>query len=81
MGVTRVISLDLDDTLWPVAPVLAAAEAALHEVAQHERNPNHHHARGRHQTGGYGHDAGAVRHARRTDVTDEPIRCRNRQRK
>ncbi|MDB6086208.1 MAG: hypothetical protein JWN43_4089 [Gammaproteobacteria bacterium] len=24
-----VISLDLDDTLWPVAPVLAAAEAAL----------------------------------------------------
>ena len=25
----RVISLDLDDTLWPVAPVLAAAEIAL----------------------------------------------------
>jgi HAD superfamily hydrolase (TIGR01509 family) len=25
----RVISLDLDDTLWPVAPVIAAAEAAL----------------------------------------------------
>lgn len=25
----RVISLDLDDTLWPVTPVIAAAEAAL----------------------------------------------------
>jgi FMN hydrolase / 5-amino-6-(5-phospho-D-ribitylamino)uracil phosphatase len=25
----RVISLDLDDTLWPVAPVIASAEAAL----------------------------------------------------
>jgi hypothetical protein len=25
----RVISLDLDDTVWPVAPVLAAAEIAL----------------------------------------------------
>lgn len=31
MSVTRVISLDLDDTLWPVAPVIAAAEAALLE--------------------------------------------------
>jgi putative hydrolase of the HAD superfamily len=25
----RVLSLDLDDTLWPVAPVIAAAESAL----------------------------------------------------
>jgi FMN hydrolase / 5-amino-6-(5-phospho-D-ribitylamino)uracil phosphatase len=31
MIATRVISLDLDDTLWPVAPVIAAAEAALLE--------------------------------------------------
>jgi putative hydrolase of the HAD superfamily len=31
MSVTRVISLDLDDTLWPVAPVISAAEAALLE--------------------------------------------------
>jgi FMN hydrolase / 5-amino-6-(5-phospho-D-ribitylamino)uracil phosphatase len=38
MSATRVISLDLDDTLWPVAPVLAAAEAALHEWLQ-ERYP------------------------------------------
>jgi putative hydrolase of the HAD superfamily len=34
MSAMRVISLDLDDTLWPVAPVLAAAEAALHEWLQ-----------------------------------------------
>jgi len=27
----RIISLDLDDTLWPVAPVIAAAEIALLE--------------------------------------------------
>jgi FMN hydrolase / 5-amino-6-(5-phospho-D-ribitylamino)uracil phosphatase len=31
MGAMRVISLDLDDTLWPAAPVLAAAEAELYE--------------------------------------------------
>jgi FMN hydrolase / 5-amino-6-(5-phospho-D-ribitylamino)uracil phosphatase len=31
MIATRVISLDLDDTLWPVAPVIAAAEAVLLE--------------------------------------------------
>jgi hypothetical protein len=29
MNATRVISFDLDDTLWPVGPVIAAAEAAL----------------------------------------------------
>ncbi len=29
MTATRIISLDLDDTLWPVAPVIAGAEAAL----------------------------------------------------
>jgi hypothetical protein len=38
MSATRVISLDLDDTLWPVAPVLAAAEAALHDWLK-ERYP------------------------------------------
>jgi FMN hydrolase / 5-amino-6-(5-phospho-D-ribitylamino)uracil phosphatase len=31
MTATRVISLDLDDTLWPVGPVIAAAEAELCE--------------------------------------------------
>jgi len=29
MTVARVLSLDLDDTLWPVGPVIAAAEDAL----------------------------------------------------
>jgi HAD superfamily hydrolase (TIGR01509 family) len=29
MNTPRVISLDLDDTLWPVGPVIAAAEAGL----------------------------------------------------
>jgi putative hydrolase of the HAD superfamily len=29
MPPTRVLSLDLDDTLWPVGPVIAAAEEAL----------------------------------------------------
>ena len=27
----RAITLDLDDTLWPIAPVIARAEAALHD--------------------------------------------------
>ncbi len=27
----RVVSLDLDDTLWPVAPTIAGAEAALRD--------------------------------------------------
>jgi putative hydrolase of the HAD superfamily len=31
MAAPRIISLDLDDTLWPVAPVIAAAEIALLE--------------------------------------------------
>ena len=31
MPATRVLSLDLDDTLWPVGPVIAAAEEALLE--------------------------------------------------
>src|SRR5271163_3283725 len=50
MSATRVISLDLDDTLWPVAPVIAAAEAALHEWLQ-ERYPRTMH----------GHSAGSMR--------------------
>ena len=29
MIATRVISLDLDDTLWPVGPVIASAETVL----------------------------------------------------
>ena len=29
--IPRAITLDLDDTLWPIAPVIARAEAALHD--------------------------------------------------
>ena len=50
MSATRVISLDLDDTLWPVAPVIAAAEAALQEWLQ-ERYPRTMH----------GHSVGSMR--------------------
>ncbi len=38
MTATRVISLDLDDTLWPVAPAIAAAERRLLEWL-HENHP------------------------------------------
>ena len=31
----RAISLDLDDTLWPVLPTLKAAEAAQHRILAH----------------------------------------------
>jgi HAD superfamily hydrolase (TIGR01509 family) len=31
MPAARIISLDLDDTLWPVAPVIAAAEVVLYD--------------------------------------------------
>jgi putative hydrolase of the HAD superfamily len=50
MPAARIISLDLDDTLWPVAPVLTAAEAAL--LAWLRR----HHPRAAH-----GHDLGTMR--------------------
>jgi putative hydrolase of the HAD superfamily len=32
---TRILSLDLDDTLWPVAPVIARAESELFEWLSH----------------------------------------------
>jgi putative hydrolase of the HAD superfamily len=38
MPPTRILSLDLDDTLWPVAPVIAAAEESLYSWLQ-ERHP------------------------------------------
>lgn len=35
-GAIRAITLDLDDTLWPIAPVIAEAEATLHAwLARH----------------------------------------------
>jgi putative hydrolase of the HAD superfamily len=46
MFAPRVISLDLDDTLWPVAPVIAAAEAELWSwlQARHPRSLDGHDA-------------------------------------
>jgi len=46
MFAPRVISLDLDDTLWPVAPVIAAAEAELWSwlQARHPRTLDGHDA-------------------------------------
>jgi FMN hydrolase / 5-amino-6-(5-phospho-D-ribitylamino)uracil phosphatase len=38
MPPTRILSFDLDDTLWPVAPVIAAAEQALFSWLR-ERHP------------------------------------------
>lgn len=38
MESSQVLSFDLDDTLWPVAPVIAAAELKLHEWLS-ERHP------------------------------------------
>ena len=61
MSAPRVISLDLDDTLWPVAPVIAAAEAALHEWLQ-ERYPRTMH----------GHNAGTMRALRAKIATQFP---------
>ncbi|MEA3149139.1 MAG: hydrolase / 5-amino-6-(5-phospho-D-ribitylamino)uracil phosphatase [Gammaproteobacteria bacterium] len=52
----RVISLDLDDTLWPVAPVIAAAEATLLKWLRT------HHPRAAH-----GHDVDSMR-AMRADI-------------
>jgi FMN hydrolase / 5-amino-6-(5-phospho-D-ribitylamino)uracil phosphatase len=49
----RVISLDLDDTLWPVAPVIAAAETALLSWL-----------RARHPRAVHGHDVDSMRSLR-----------------
>src|SRR5579871_4264229 len=38
MTATRVLSFDLDDTLWPIAPVIVAAEAAMWQWLQ-DRHP------------------------------------------
>ena len=49
----RVISLDLDDTLWPVAPVIAAAETALLAWL-----------RAHHPRAAHGHDIASMQHLR-----------------
>ena len=53
MHAPRVISLDLDDTLWPVRPVIAAAESALLEWL-----------RSRHPRAVRGHDLDTMRELR-----------------
>ena len=50
MTATRVLSLDLDDTLWPVGPVIAAAEETLLDWL-----------RKRHPEAARGHDAASMR--------------------
>lgn len=57
----RVISLDLDDTLWPVAPVIAAAEAALLSWL-----------RARHPRAMRGHDVDSMRAIRSRIVAQFP---------
>ena len=59
MAAIRVISLDLDDTLWPVGPVIAAAEHALLDWL-----------RSRHPAAARGHDVSSMR-AMRSRVAEE----------
>jgi len=59
MTAIRVISLDLDDTLWPVGPVIAAAEQALIDWL-----------RSRHPAAAHGHDVSSMR-ALRSRVAQE----------
>jgi FMN hydrolase / 5-amino-6-(5-phospho-D-ribitylamino)uracil phosphatase len=59
-----VLSLDLDDTLWPVAPVIAAAETALLSwLRQH------------HPRAAAGHDVGSMRQWRAGIAARFPDRC------
>ena len=59
MAAIRVISLDLDDTLWPVGPVIAAAEQALIDWL-----------RSRYPAAAHGHDVSSMR-AMRSRVAEE----------
>jgi putative hydrolase of the HAD superfamily len=63
MTVARVLSLDLDDTLWPVAPVIAAAEDALLDWL-----------RSRYPTAARGHDAATMRQMRSNVAAEFPER-------
>jgi len=59
MPPTRILSFDLDDTLWPVAPVIAAAEESLFSWL-----------RERHPRAAHGHSVESMR-ALRARVADE----------
>jgi putative hydrolase of the HAD superfamily len=60
----RIISLDLDDTLWPVAPVIAAAEAALLSWL-----------RAHHPRAAHGHDLDSMRALRACIAERFPDQC------
>ena len=60
---------------------MAGAKPPLHQVAQHQRDADHHHARRRHQAGRDRHHARPVRrNAGGADMADQPIGRRNGQR-
>jgi putative hydrolase of the HAD superfamily len=63
MTVVRVLSFDLDDTLWPVGPVIAAAEDALLDWL-----------RSRYPAAVHGHDASSMREIRSRVAAEFPER-------
>jgi 2-haloalkanoic acid dehalogenase type II len=63
MTVASVLSLDLDDTLWPVAPVIAAAETALLDWL-----------RSRYPAAAHGHDLASMREMRSRVAAEFPER-------
>ena len=58
----------------------ADAEPPLHQIAQHQRDADHHDARRRHQARRHRDEARAVRHAYGAGVADQPVGGRNGQR-
>jgi putative hydrolase of the HAD superfamily len=63
MTVVRVLSFDLDDTLWPVGPVIAAAEDALLDWL-----------RSRYPAAAHGHDVSSMRAMRSSVAAEFPER-------
>jgi putative hydrolase of the HAD superfamily len=63
MTVVRVLSFDLDDTLWPVGPVIAAAEDALLDWL-----------RSRYPAAAHGHDTASMRAMRASVAAEFPER-------
>lgn len=63
MTVIRVLSFDLDDTLWPVGPVIAAAEDALLDWL-----------RSRYPAAAHGHDVSSMRAMRSSVAAEFPER-------
>ena len=55
------------------------AEPALHQIAQHQRDADHHHAGRRHQPGRHRNEARPVRHAHGAGIADQPVGRRDGQ--